>query len=270
MELKDCAFPLVRQIIATDDLAKGFEQTDWAILVGAKPRSKGMERGDLILANAEIFSVQGKALNTHAKNTAHVLVVGNPANTNAMIAQHNAPKIPVQNFSSLTRLDHNRGVAQLAEKTGSDVVDVTRFVIWGNHSATQYPDISHTQINGKWAKQLVSEDWVKKEFIPCVQQRGAAIIAARGQSSAASAASAIVDHVRDYVEGTHDWTSVGVASTGQYGITPGIFYSYPTIIADGVPAVVQDVPIDPFSASQMEITHKELLKERDTVARLLK
>lgn len=275
MELNDCAFPLLSGITATTDANKGFEGTDWAILVGAKPRGKGMERGDLIKENANIFSQQGKALNGSANANCKVVVVGNPANTNALIAQTNAPKLKAENFSALTRLDHNRGLSVLMEKLGVKKESIKRFAIWGNHSATQYPDLSHTQITKDGsttaAKTMINDDkWIKDVFIPKVQKRGAEIIQARGASSAASAAGAAIDHIRDWHFGTRDWVSVALPSKGDYGVTPGLFFSYPVICGDEGPEIVKDVPIDPFSAEKMEATHKELLKERDTVAHLLK
>jgi len=268
MELDDCAFPLLRGVVQTDDPKKAFEGADFALLVGAKPRTKGMERGDLLKENASIFSVQGKALDAQAnRDTIRVLVVGNPANTNALIASCNAPNIHPSRFSAMTRLDHNRGLAQLAKKTGCRVSEIERFCIWGNHSSTQYPDISHTQIKGKWAKELVDQKWTTDTFIPTVQQRGAAIIAARGSSSAASAANAALEHMRDWVHGTNGkWTSMGVWTgnhrVGPYGTTPDLFYSFPVVCSKGDYAIVQNVPIDPFSAERMSKTNDELVAER--------
>jgi len=271
MELNDCAFPLLKGIVQTDDPKKGFEGSDFALLVGAKPRGKGMERADLLKDNGKIFAEQGKAINATAKTTCRVLVVGNPANTNAMITAHYASKLPKNHITAMTRLDHNRGLAQLAEKTKSSVTDIERFAIWGNHSATQYPDISHTQIKGKWAKEVINDDkWVKDVFVPAVQQRGAAIIAARGLSSAASAASSAVDHVHDWMFGTGGkWTSMAVPSDGSYGVEKGLWYSYPVTTKDGEYSIIGNVPIDPYSAEKMEATHKELKGERDAVANLL-
>jgi len=264
MELDDCAFPLLHSIVQTDDTKKAYEGADYAVLVGAKPRSKGMERGDLLKANADIFSVQGKALNEVANRNVKVLVVGNPANTNAMITAHYAPKINPQNITAMTRLDHNRGLAQLAQKTNSAVTDITKFAIWGNHSATQYPDISHTLIKGKSAKQLINDDkWVKETFIPTVQQRGAAIINVRGLSSAASAANAAIDHIRDWVHGTNgEWTSMGIPSDGSYGTTKGLWYSFPVVCSNGSYSIVKNLPIDQFSAEKMAATDKELQGEK--------
>jgi len=273
MEIKDCAFPLVRGITTTDDVNKAFDGTDFALLVGAKPRGKGMERKDLLKDNGALFAVQGKAISDHAnKDTIKVVVVGNPANTNALIAAANAPKIDPNRFTALTRLDHNRGVAQLADKTNTHVTDITRFAIWGNHSATQYPDISHTMIKGTPAKDLIKDEkWVRDTFIPAVQQRGAAIINARGASSAASAANAAVEHIRDWVQGTNgQWTSMGVFSDGQYGATRGLYFSYPVTTSNGKYNIVQNVSIDEFSAQKIEASHKELLEERDAVKEYLK
>jgi malate dehydrogenase len=276
MELKDCAFPLVHGIVASSDAQKAFEGADFAMLVGAKPRSKGMERGDLLKENANIFSIQGKALNKVSnRDTLRVCVVGNPANTNALIASANAPNIHPRRFTAMTRLDHNRGIAQLAEKLQCKVTDIERFAIWGNHSATQYPDISHTQVKGKWAKELVDEKWVKDVFIPKVQQRGAEIIAARGSSSAASAANAAIEHMRDWVKGTNgQWTSMGVwtgnAKVGDYGTTPDIYYSFPVVCAESEYIIVQNVPIDKFSAERLQKTNDELVSEKKAVGDMCK
>jgi malate dehydrogenase len=272
MELEDCAFPLLKKVVATDNPDVAFEGVDWALLVGARPRTKGMERADLLKFNAEIFSAQGKSLNKFAKKeNTRVVVVGNPANTNCLIAARNAPAIPPENFSAMTRLDHNRGLAQIALKTGCHVDDIKHFVVWGNHSTTQYPDVTHTMINGKPAKQVINDDkWIVETFIPTVQQRGAAIIAARNASSAASAASALVDHVRDlYVTSGGEWVSMSVHSHGEYGVTPGLYYSYPVVTKHCTYEIVKDLPIDPFSAERMEKTHQELLQERDAIASLL-
>jgi len=273
MELRDCAYPLVRNIITTDNPDKAFEGVDWALLVGAQPRTKGMERGDLLLKNAEIFSTQGKSLNKFGKGKdTRVFVVGNPANTNALIAQRNAPNIPPENFAAMTRLDHNRGLAQIAEKTKCHVDDIEHFVIWGNHSATQYPDVNHASVKGKAARQVINDDqWIEKTFIPTVQQRGAQIIAARGASSAASAANACMDNVRDWHSGTFGkWTSAGVASKGEYGVEKGLFFSYPVIYDDNKSwKVVDGLSIDEASQKRIDLTHKELLQERDGVAKLL-
>jgi len=273
MELRDSAFSVLRDIVITDSPEKAFDGIDYALLVGAQPRTAGMERADLLMKNAEIFSTQGKALNKVAKGKdTRVLVVGNPANTNALIAQRNAPKIPPQNFSAMTRLDHNRGVAQLAIKTSSLVTEIQKFIIWGNHSATQFPDISHTTINGKPARQVINDDtWVENTFIPCVQKRGAEIIAARGASSAASAASSLVNAATDWHYGTRgNWTSAAVFSNGEYGIQKGLFYSYP-VIYDHLKQghIVNNLPISEYAQQKMQTTEKELISERDAVAKLL-
>ena len=235
MELSDCAFPTLQKIVATDDAKVAFRDCHAALLVGARPRGPGMERKDLLLANAQIFSAQGKALNEAADRNVKVLVVGNPANTNALIARANAKDLNPRNFTAMTRLDHNRALSQLAEKTGTHVNSIQRMIIWGNHSATQYPDVSHALVSGKPAKSLVDQTWLESTFIPVVQQRGAAIIKARGASSAASAASAAIDHVRDWFRGsaTGDWLSMAVPSDGSYGIPEGVIYSYPVTTKNG-------------------------------------
>jgi len=268
MELDDGAFPLLHKTIITSEEKEAFDGIDFAMLVGAKPRSKGMERGDLLQANGDIFSAQGKALNAVAnRDTLRVLVVGNPANTNALIAARNAPNIDPKRFTAMTRLDHNRGLSQLAQKTGTTVNDIEKFAIWGNHSSTQYPDISHTTINGKPAKSLINDEkWVKDTFIPTVQQRGAAVIAARGASSAASAASAAIDHIRDWVLGTNGkWTSMAVYSDGSYGADKGLYYSFPVTTANGEYKIVQGLQIDEFSKDRLEKTRLELLEEKKHV-----
>lgn len=271
MELNDCAFPLLRGIVQTDDVNKAFEGADYALLVGARPRSKGMERGDLLKANAQIFSTQGKALNANANKSVKVIVVGNPANTNAMIASHFAPNIPAGQITAMTRLDHNRGLSQLSEKTGALVTEISKFCIWGNHSATQYPDVTHTTIRGKPAKLVIGDDkWIESTFIPVVQQRGAAIINARGLSSAASAANAAIEHIRDWVAGTNgEWTSMAIPSDGSYGTTKGLWYSFPVICSNGQYKVVQNLTIDEFSRKRMDATDAELKSERDAIASLL-
>jgi malate dehydrogenase len=271
MELDDCAFPTLAGVVATDDANVAFKDTDYALLVGARPRGPGMERKDLLEANAAIFSVQGKALNEHASREVRVLVVGNPANTNALITRANAPDLDARNFTAMTRLDHNRAKAQLAMKTGSHVNDVQQMIIWGNHSATQYPDVSHASVGGKAATDLVAQDWLAAEFIPVVQQRGAAIIKARGASSAASAASAAIDHMRDWALGTPDgdWVSMAVPADGSYGIEPGIVYSYPVRCAGGNYEIVQGLGIDEFSQGRMDETEKELREERAAIEELL-
>jgi malate dehydrogenase len=272
MELNDCAFPTLNRAIATDDAKVAFKDCGVALLVGARPRGPGMERKDLLLANAQIFSAQGKALNDVADRNVKVLVVGNPANTNALIARANAPDLDPRNFTAMTRLDHNRALAQLAEKTGTHTTDIRKLTIWGNHSSTQYPDLSHATVGGKPAKSLVDQKWIEETFIPVVQQRGAAIIKARGASSAASAASAAIDHVHTWVKGTApgDWISMAVPSDGSYGIKEGLIYSYPVTIKDGDYQIVQGLSVDDFSRKRMELTETELREERDGVKDLLK
>jgi malate dehydrogenase len=271
MELADCAFPTLNKVVVTDDAKVAFRDCNAAMLVGARPRGPGMERKDLLLANAQIFSAQGKALNEVADRNVKVLVVGNPANTNALIARANARDLNPHNFTAMTRLDHNRALSQLAEKTGTHVTAIRKMTIWGNHSATQYPDINHTVVNGKPAKPLVDQKWIEETFIPVVQQRGAAIIKARGASSAASAASAALDHIHDWFHGTPagDWVSMAVPSDGSYGIKEGVIYSYPVTIKDGSYQIVQGLSIDEFSRKRMDATDKELREERDGVAALL-
>ncbi len=271
MELSDCAFPTLNKVTASDDANTAFRDCDYAMLVGARPRGPGMERKDLLLANAKIFSAQGKALDAVANRSVRVLVVGNPANTNSLIAQRNAPSLPARNFTAMTRLDHNRGLALLADKTGSAVGAVRKFIVWGNHSATQYPDLNHATVGGKSAVSLVDQAWFRETFIPTVQQRGAAIIKARGTSSAASAASAAIDHVHDWVQGTApaDWVSMAVPSDGSYGIPEGVIYSYPVVCSDGDYRIVQDLAIDEFSRARMRATHQELCEERDGVKDLI-
>ena len=271
MELDDCAFPTLAGIVATDDPNKAFKDTDYALLVGARPRGPGMERSDLLEANAAIFSVQGKALNDHASRDVKVLVVGNPANTNALIAQANAPDLDPRSFTAMTRLDHNRAKAQLAAKTNSHVNDLRQMTIWGNHSATQYPDITYATVNGKAASELVDQSWLTDEFIPVVQQRGAAIIKARGASSAASAASAAIDHMRDWALGSpgDDWVSMAIPADGSYGIEPGIIYSFPVRCSGGDYAIVQDLEVGDFSRERMDATDKELREERAAIEALL-
>ena len=272
MELNDCAFPLLRGLVTTDDANVAFKDCDYALLVGARPRGPGMERKDLLAANGAIFGPQGKALNDHASRNVKVLVVGNPANTNALIAQAAAPDLNPRNFTAMTRLDHNRALSQLAEKTGTHSTDVAKMTIWGNHSSTQYPDISHATVQGKPAKGLVEDSWYKDTFIPVVQQRGAAIIKARGASSAASAASAAIDHIRSWALGTDgdDWVSMGVPSDGSDGIAPGIIYSYPCRCKNGDYEIVQGLDIDAFSREKMDATERELREERAAVEHLLK
>ncbi len=271
MELNDCAFPLVQGVVATDDPNVAFKDTDYALLVGARPRGPGMERSDLLKANAAIFSVQGKALNAHSSRKVKILVVGNPANTNALIALKNAPDLNPRNFTAMMRLDHNRSLSQLAAKTGSHVTDIKRVVVWGNHSSTQYPDISHATVKGKEALKLVDQNWYANEFIPTVQQRGAAIIKARGASSAASAASAAIDHMRDWALGSakEDWVSMAVLSDGSYGITKDIIYSFPMVCKKGEWEIVQNLKVDEFSRERMRQTEQELVQEKDAIKDLL-
>jgi len=271
MELDDCAFPLVQGIVATDNPDIAFKDVDYALLVGSRPRGPGMERKDLLEANAAIFSVQGKSLNDHAKKSVKVLVVGNPANTNSLIAQRNAPDLDPRQFTAMTRLDHNRALTQIAQKTGKHVTDVKGLAIWGNHSATQYPDLHHAKVAGQDALSLVDQAWIEADFIPTVQQRGAAIIKARGLSSAASAANAAIEHVRDWALGTQGETvSMGVYSDGSYGITKGLIYSFPCTCENGDWAIVQGLSINGFSQEKMSATETELVEERDAVAHLLK
>jgi malate dehydrogenase len=271
MELEDCAFPLLADMVCTDDAAVAFKDTDYALLVGARPRGPGMERKDLLEANAAIFSAQGKAINDNASKDIKVLVVGNPANTNSLIAQRNAPDINPRQFTAMTRLDHNRALSQIAAKTGSTINDVTHMTIWGNHSATQYPDIHQAKVNGQSAIDMVDQDWYENTFIPVVQQRGAAIIAARGASSAASAANAAIAHMRSWALGTAegDWVSMGVYSDGSYGITEGLIYSFPCVCKDGDWEIVQGLEINDFSRAKMSATEQELTEERDAVQHLL-
>ena len=270
MELDDCAFELVKGIVATDDPNVAFKDVDYALLVGSRPRGPGMERKDLLEANAAIFSVQGKSLNDHASRDVRVLVVGNPANTNSLIAQRNAPDLDPRHFTAMTRLDHNRAVTQLAQKTGNHVSDVKGLAIWGNHSATQYPDISHASVDGTAADSLVDQAWVEETFIPTVQQRGAAIIKARGLSSAASAANAAIEHMRDWALGSDgEVVSMAVYSDGSYGIAEGLIYSFPCTCAGGDWAIVQGLAINDFSRSKMNDTETELAEERDAVSDLL-
>jgi len=271
MELNDCAFPTLNKVVVSDDARVAFRDCHVALLVGARPRGPGMERKDLLLANAQIFSAQGKALDAVADRSLRVLVVGNPANTNALIASRNAPGLAPGNFTAMTRLDHNRALSQLAEKTGTHVNDIRRLTIWGNHSSTQYPDISHASVAGKPAASLVDRKWLQEYFIPTVQQRGAAVIKARGSSSAASAASAAIDHVRTWMLGTApgDWTSMAIPSDGSYGIEPGLIYSYPVTCSNGNYQMVPGLAIDEFSRQRMDLSAAELREERDGVRELL-
>jgi malate dehydrogenase len=271
MEIEDSAFPLVAGVEITDDPNVAFEGVDIALLVGSRPRTKGMERSELLEANGAIFTVQGKALSDHAADDVKVLVVGNPANTNCLIAMSNAPDIPRERFTSMMRLDHNRAKAQLAKKAGAHVRDVQRMTIWGNHSATQYPDITHALVGGRPAPEVVDDrQWLVDEFIPTVQKRGAAIIEARGSSSAKSAASAAVDHVRDWVHGTPegDWVSMAVCSDGSYDVDEGLISGFPCTCAGGEWSIVEGLDIDDFSRERIDATVNELKEERDTVNRL--
>jgi malate dehydrogenase len=269
MELDDCAFPLLQDVVYTDDANVAFKDTDYALLVGSRPRGPGMERKDLLEANAAIFSVQGKALNDNASRDVKVLVVGNPANTNALIAQRNAPDLNARNFTAMTRLDHNRAMAQLAAKAGKHVSEVDGLCIWGNHSATQYPDIHRASVAGEGAMSMIDMDWYTADFIPTVQQRGAAIIEARGASSAASAANAAIDHMRDWALGTDSVVSMGVYSDGSYGVAEGLIYSFPVTCQGGDWSIVQGVEVNGFSQEKIDATETELAEERDAVAHLL-
>ena len=269
MEIDDCAFPLVKDIVPTDDPNTAFEGADYALLVGSRPRGPGMERSELMEANAAIFSVQGKALNDHASRGVKVLVVGNPANTNCLIAQRNAPDLDPRNFTSMMRLDHNRALAQLAAKTGAPVSEIEGLAVWGNHSPTMYPDLHHTTVAGKPAHDHVDMGWLDNEFIPTVQKRGAAIIDARGASSAASAANAAIDHVRDWMSDSGGIVSMGVLSDGSYGIAKGLFFSFPIRCAAGDWEIVQGLSVNDYSRGKLDITEGELKEERDLVADLL-
>jgi len=271
MELNDCAFPTLNRVVASDDATVAFRDCQIALLVGARPRGPGMERKDLLLANAQIFSAQGKALNEVADRKVRVLTVGNPANTNALIARANARNLNPRNFTAMTRLDHNRALWQLAEKTGAQPSEIRRMTIWGNHSSTQYPDLRHAEVAGKPAKSLVSQQWIEESFIPVVQQRGAAVIKARGASSAASAASAVIDHMRSWRNGTGegDWVSMAVPSDGSYGIPEGVVYSYPVTLAGGEYRIVPGLAVDEFSRKRMDATLAELREEREGIKALL-
>ncbi len=271
MELDDCAFPLLKGIVCTDDAEVAFKDCDYALLVGARPRGPGMERKDLLEANAAIFSAQGKAINKVASRNIKLLVVGNPANTNALICQRNAPDIDPRNFTAMTRLDHNRALTQLAQKTGSTVTDIKQMTIWGNHSSTQFPDLFHAEVNGSAAMDQVDQQWYEETFIPDVQQRGAAIIKARGASSAASAANAAIDHMRSWALGSNggDWVSMGVYSDGSYGVQEGLIYSFPCTCSNGDWSIVQGLDINEFSKAKMVATETELAEERDAVKHLL-
>ncbi len=271
MEIEDCAFPLVAGCVPTDDVNKAFKDVNYALLVGAKPRGPGMERSDLLEANGGIFKVQGKALNDNADRNVKVLVVGNPANTNAHTAMVSAPDLNPRNFTAMTRLDHNRALAQLAIKTSNSVSEIKKMTIWGNHSTTQYPDISNTTIAGKAAAGMVDRSWYESEFIPRVAKRGAEIIAARGASSAASAANGAINHIHDWVLGTpaDDWVSMGVPSDGSYGIPEGLMYSFPVTCKNGDYQIIQGLTIDEFSRAKMDATQKELEEEKAAVSKIL-
>ena len=271
MELEDCAFPLLSDIVRTDDPDEAFGDISYALLVGARPRSKGMERKDLLEANGGIFKPQGKALSDNAASDVKILVVGNPANTNALIAMNNAPNIPNERFTAMTRLDHNRAIAQVAAKTGTTVSDITKMTIWGNHSATQYPDLFHAEVKGQNAAALINDQaWLENDFIPTVQQRGAAIIEARGLSSAASAANAAIDHMRTWALGSAkgDWVSMAIPSDGSYGVAEGIISSFPVTCANGTYEIVQGLDIDDFSRGRIDASVAELVEERDGVKEL--
>ena len=271
MEIDDCAFPLVAGVDITDDPNKAFDGASIALLIGARPRTKGMERSDLLEANGGIFKPQGKALNDHAASDIKVLVVGNPANTNCLIAKSHAPDIPAERFTSMMRLDHNRAIAQLAAKVGATVRDVTNMTVWGNHSPTQYPDIFHAKVKGQNAAEAANDqEWLENDFIPTVQKRGAAVIDARGASSAASAANAAVGHVRDWVLGTpeEDWVSMGIPSDGSYGIDEGLIFGFPVTCSGGSYQIVQGLDLNDFSKSRLDVTVKELTDERETVKQL--
>ena len=271
MELEDCALPLLHDIVLTDDPGIGFRETDYAILIGAKPRGKGMERKDLISDNAKIFSAQGRAINDYASGDVRILVVGNPANTNALIAAANAPDLQDKQFTAMTRLDHNRALGQLANKTNKLVADITRMTIWGNHSMTQYPDVSNCLIGGTSALELVTRDWAIDHFIPRIQRRGGEIIEARGLSSAASAADAVVDHVRDWALGTPDgdWVSMSVRSDGSYGVSEDVVFSFPVTCKAGEYEIVKGLELDDLSKARLKASEKELLEERAIIQELL-
>jgi len=271
MELEDCAFSSLNKITVTDNPDVAFQDTDFSFLVGAKPRGPGMERSDLLIGNAAIFSVQGKALNNNASRDVKVLVIGNPANTNALIAMSNAPDLKPHSFTAMMRLDHNRAIAQLAHKTGVHSNEIKQMIIWGNHSTTQYPDINHALIGDKKANTFVDHDWIKNEFIPKVQVRGAEIIKARGLSSAASAASAAIDHMNNWELGTvkNDWVSMAIPSDGSYGIAEGIIYSFPVTCSNGHYEIIQGLEIDAFSREAINTSESELLEEKEAIKHLL-
>ncbi|GAA1267192.1 malate dehydrogenase [Sphaerisporangium rubeum] len=270
MELDDCAFPLLAGIDITDDANRAFDGANVGLLVGARPRTKGMERGDLLQANGGIFGPQGRAINDHAADDVRVLVVGNPANTNALIARSHAPDVPADRFTAMTRLDHNRALSQLAARLDVPVTAITKMTIWGNHSATQYPDLYNAEVNGKIAAEQVDEAWLRDTFIPTVAKRGAAIIEARGASSAASAANAALNHVHDWFNGTPegDWTSVALSSDGSYGVPEGLISSFPAVSRGGEWHIVQGLPVNPFSRERIDTSVRELIEERDAVKEL--
>lgn len=271
MELNDCAFPLLHSVVTADQFSEGFKDTDYALLIGAKPRGPGMERGDLLKDNGKIFIDTGRALNDHSSRNVKICVVGNPANTNCLIASHYAKDIPKENFTAMTRLDHNRALYQLAAKTNAHIDEIEKLCIWGNHSPTMYPDVSYATVKGKAAKDLVNDTWLNNDFVPTVQQRGAAIIKARKLSSAASAGSSCLDHVRDWVKGTNGkWTSMAVQSDGSYGIAPGLIFSYPVTCENGKYKIVQGLKISPESQKRLDVTRDELLSERKAVEELLR
>ena len=270
MELEDCAYPLLQDIIVTDDAVQAFTDVNYALLVGATPRGPGMERSDLLKINAEVFKVQGKALNDHANRDVKILVVGNPANTNAYITKHAAPDLNPKQFTSMMSLDHHRALSQLAAKTGCQVTDIKNMVVWGNHSAGQYPDLSYATVKGQAAKSLVEQDWIVNDFIPTVQNRGGAIIEARGKSSAASAAFAALSHIRNWVMGSEEWVSMGICSDGSYGIPEGLMYSFPVTIKNGDYQIVQGLEIDDFSRGYLLANQRELEAERDALVEVLK
>ena len=272
MELRDCAFPLLQDVETSDDANVAFKEANYALLVGSRPRGPGMERKDLLEANGAIFTGQGRALNDQASRDVKVLVVGNPANTNALIAMNNAPDLNPEQFTAMTRLDHNRALSQLAQKTSQPVTALEKMIIWGNHSSTQVPDLSHATVAGRAATDVVDDTWVEQDFIPTVQKRGAAIIEARGASSAASAASAAIDHMRDWASGTPegDWTSMAVPSNGSYGVAEGVIYSFPVTVKEGKINIVQGLSTSDFIEKRMKLTEKELLEERSAVEHLFK
>ncbi len=273
MDLEDCAFPLLQQVIITDDPKTAFRDAEAALLIGSRPRGKGMERRDLLEANGAIFSEQGRMLNDHAARHVKVLVVGNPANTNALIAMKNAPDLDPRNFSAMMRLDHNRAIAQVAQKLFQPIRDIKKMIVWGNHSGTQYPDLDHAEIRGRLVREvLVDQGWVEKDFIPTVQKRGAAIIEARGLSSAASAANAAVSHMHDWMLSSHhnDWVTMSVPSDGSYGIPEGVIYGFPVTCRHGHYSIVQNLPISELGLKHMQDSHRELLEEREMVKHLLR